>query len=68
MFCLSYLISHWRAGAFSLLRPALVAVERHRPKDPHTYVATFLATAVKSASVSNGAGDGEQVVVAAQAS
>lgn len=33
-------------GAFALLKPALLAVDRHRPEDPKTYVATFLADAV----------------------
>ena len=35
-------------GAFALLKPALLAVDRHRPEDPKTYVATFLAAAVTS--------------------
>merc|ERR1711871_412017 len=33
-------------GVFSLLKPALIAVDKHRPKDPQKYLATFLDTLV----------------------
>ena len=34
-------------GAFALLKPALLAVDRQRPADPQLYLATFMATAVE---------------------
>jgi hypothetical protein len=35
-------------GAFKLLKPALLAVDRHRPDDAPKYIATFMTTAVES--------------------
>jgi hypothetical protein len=35
-------------GAFALLKPALLAVDRHRPQNPALYMATFLGGAVGS--------------------
>jgi hypothetical protein len=36
------------SGALLLLKPALLAVDRHRPKDPKAFIAEFLSSAVKS--------------------
>ena len=35
--------------AFDLLKPALLAVDKHRPEDPITYMATFMQAAVSEA-------------------
>ena len=33
-------------GVFALLKPALLAVDKHRPDDAKAYLSTFLGTAV----------------------
>ena len=35
--------------AFDLLKPALLAVDKHRPEDPQAYMAAFMQTAVETA-------------------
>jgi hypothetical protein len=35
-------------GAFKLLKPALLAVDKHRPDEPEKYIATFMAAATET--------------------